>query len=211
MQTRATAGRGLGMTTITVQLSNCKYLGILKISMLVVNTGDCDHLEPYPVYSNIHHNVNLTSWDKPWIPELDWLNSYLNLSTYLQNTLEGLAVGYKITKYAKYFTSTRWGCILMFRWDAELADAYYLEHYSNTNKTMVICTPHIPMETRHFKNSMTFCNYYQLGYLKWLYKQGDLSYILSTSGGVPLLVALVTAGMITIAGMFGEYIPSALP
>ena len=138
---------------------------------------------------------------------------------YLQNTLEGLAVGYKITKYAKFFTSARWGCILIFRWDAELADAYYLEHYANTNKTMVICTPHIPMEANHFKNkaktktmnSMIVCNYYQLGYLKWLYKQRDWSYIWNTSGGVPLRVALVAAGMITITGVFGEYIPSELP
>ena len=34
---------------------------------------------------------------------------------------------------------------MMFRWDAELADEYYLEHYADTNNTMYMCTPQIPM------------------------------------------------------------------
>ena len=102
---------------------------------------------------------------------------------------------------------------MMFKWDAELADSYYLKHYANTNRTMAICTPHIPMRPDHFKNkvkthtlkSMIICNYYQLGYLKWLYQQGDLGYIWNVSGGIPLRVALVVAGMITITGLAGEY------
>ena len=76
---------------------------------------------------------------------------------------------------------------------------------------MVICSPHIPMRQDHFKNkvkthtikSMIICNYYQLGYLKWLYKPGDFGYIWNTSGGVPLRAALVAAGTITITGLFG--------
>ena len=180
----------------------------------VFNLGECDHLPLYPVYSEqIHQNLNITTWDKTWPSEIDWLNSYINLSSYPQIALEGLTVGYKTTKYAKYFTSSRWGCVMMFKWDAESADSYYLEHYGNTNRTMVICTPHIPMRPDHFRNkvnthtlkSMVICNYYQLGYLKWLYQQGDLGYIWRISGDVPLRVALVVAGMITITGVVGEY------
>ena len=158
------------------------------------------------------HNINTTSWNKPWPLEINWLDSHVNLSNYPRAALEGLTVGYKITKYAKYFTSSKWGCIMMFKWDAQLADSYYLKHYANTNRTMVICTPHIPMRPDHFRNkvrthtlkSMVICNYYQLGYLKWLYQQGDLGYIWRVSGGVPLRVALVVAGLITITGVVGE-------
>ena len=124
-------------------------------------------------------NFNLTSWDKPWIPELDWLNSYINLSTYEDIYLEGLAVGYRITKYAKYFFGTNFGCYLMFPYDADLADGYYMEYYNNTNKSMPLCTPIIPMRLDTFRkwvrtNSLLQCRYYQVGWLKEIYQQGDL-------------------------------------
>ena len=93
----------------------------------VFNLGECDHLPLYPVYSEqIHQNLNITAWDKTWPLEIDWLNSYVNLSSYPQAALEGLTIGYQTTKYAKYFTSSRWGCVMMFKWDAESVDSYYL-------------------------------------------------------------------------------------
>ena len=92
-----------------------------------------------------HGSYNLTTWDKPWIPEIDWLNSHINLSYYHQIILDGLAVGYKTTKHAKYYTDATWKCLLMFQNDPDLADAYYLKHHANTNSSMVLCTPQIPM------------------------------------------------------------------
>ena len=160
----------------------------------------------------LHQNINITAWDKPWIPELDWLNSYINLSIYDQIVLDGLAVGYKVTKYTKYMGSSHHGCFLTFRWDAELADAYYYEHYNNTNETLFLMTPYIPMRPNIFKewskrytsNPFMSWMYYRPGLLKELYQQGQLGYIWRTSG-VMLRVALVAAALITIIGVFGEY------
>ena len=62
---------------------------------------------------------------------------------------------------------------MMFQYDSDLADQYYLEHYANN--TMYICTPHIPMRPdMRSKYAQTFpdryymfrCDIYQLGYLK---------------------------------------------
>ena len=57
----------------------------------------------------------------------------------------------------------------MFPFDAELADDYYLEHYSDTNDTKYICTPHIPMRpdlrrkyAETHPRSMVRCYTYQL-------------------------------------------------
>ena len=117
-----------------------------KIICIFFNSGDCNHLEPYPVYSERQHsNLNLTSWNKPWPPEIDWLDSYINLSSYPTIVLEALAVGYRTSKYSKYFYTSEWGCAMIFQLDAELADAYYIEHYASTNDTKYICTPRIPM------------------------------------------------------------------
>ena len=158
------------------------------------------------------HNINLTNWDKPWIPELDWLNSYINLSIYDQIVLDGLAVGYKVTKDTKYMGSSHWGCSLTFHWDAELADAYYFEHYNNTNVTMLLMRPYIPMRPNIFKewserytlNPFISWMYYRPGLLKESYQRGQLGYIWRTSG-VSLHVALVAELIITLTGVFGEY------
>ena len=134
----------------------------------------------------------------------------MNLSTYEDIYLEGLAVGYRITKYAKYFFGTNFGCYLMFPYDADLADGYYMEYYNNTNKSMPLCTPIIPMRLDTFRkwvrtNSLLQCRYYQVGWLKEIYQQGDLSYIWNISGGVPLRIALIAAAFITIIGVLGVY------
>ena len=177
--------------------------------------GDCDHLDPYPVYSETqHHNINLTLLNKPWPPEIDWLNSYVNLSTYHHSVLEALAAGYRTTKYSKYFYTSEWGCIMMFQWDAELTDDYYLEHYADTNNTMYICSPRIPMrpdlrrkyaETHPNTYSMVMCGSYQLGYLKRFYQQRHSSYIFGADYPIQNRIYLIVTAIITITGVFGEY------
>ena len=145
---------------------------------------------------------------------MDWLNSHINLSYYHQIVLDGLAVGYKTTKYAKYYTDATWKCLLMFQNDPDLADAYYLKHHANTNNSMVLCTPQIPMTPDLFRKmvekytiySMILGVQYKLGYFRKLYAPGDWSYIWSTYGGVELRAALVAAALITITGVLGEYV-----
>ena len=56
------------------------------------------------MYSEIqNHNFNLTSWDEPWPREIDWLDKSMNLSTLSKDVLAGLFIGYRATKYAKYY------------------------------------------------------------------------------------------------------------
>ena len=158
-----------------------------------------------------HENMNITSWDKPWIPELDWLNSYINLSSYDQNTLDGLAIGYKLSTSTRYMESSHRGCYLTFHWDAELADAYYFEHYNNTNKTMLLFAPNIPMRPDTFKILSKFYHLiirmpYRPGLLKEMYQERDMGYLWSTYGGVRLRIALVAADLITIIGVFDKHL-----
>ena len=133
-------------------------------------SGDCDHLELYPVYLDMQqHTFNLTTWDKPWPPEIGWLDIYVNLSTLSEEVLEGLFIGYRTAKYANYYSSSTWGCFLMFPMDPDLADAYFTEHYANINKTMVMCTPYFPIEqTQQYASklfSLIVCFNYELGML----------------------------------------------
>ena len=161
----------------------------------------------------IYFLFNTDDWDKPWIPELDWLNSYANMSIYNQIVLDGLAVGYKVSKYTKYMGTSHYGCFLTFHYDAELADVYYFEHFNNTNKTMLTISPYIPMRPDTFKNwsklriahpLMITWMYYRPRLLKEIYQQGELGYIWRTSG-VSLRVALVAALLITFTGVIGKY------
>ena len=110
--------------------------------------------------------------------------------------------------------SSKWGCFLRFQWDAELADAYYYEHYNNTNKTMLLISPLIPMRHESFKklykiytsNPMIWMTwmYYRPGLLKEVYQQGDISFIWKVSG-VDMRMAFVAALVTTLIGVFGEY------
>ena len=172
--------------------------------------GDCDHLEPYPIYSDTQY-LNLTSWNNPWAPEIDWLNSYANLSSYHLIVLEGLAVGYRVTSYSRYYSSSEWGCILMFPWDPELADTYFIEHYAHTNNTMYICTPQYPVrpdmrrkyaQTHPNPYSMVACIIYHLGLLDNLYKEGFSTVVFS-----PVFLGYIYVGLlavICITGILGE-------
>ena len=66
----------------------------------------------------------------------------------------------------------------MFNWDPELADASYFEHYNNTNNTMILISPLIPMRPDTFKmasNSPTRTitwHFYRPGLLKEFYQAG---------------------------------------
>ena len=172
--------------------------GIIS-AFFLFHLADCDH----PVYSETkHQNVNLTTWNKPWPPEIDWLDSYVNLSSYHPNILELLAVGYKTTENAKYFAFSEWGCIMMFQWDAELADSYYLEHYAGTNDTKYICTPYIPMrpdmrrkyaQTYPDRHSMVRCSIYQLGFIKRRHFP------------IESRIFVIAAPLVLIIGVVGEY------
>ena len=182
-------------------------------SCFLFNSGDCDHLELYAIYSQIQHDINLTIWDKPWPPEIDFLDSYVNLSSYHPIFLEALAVGYRTTKNAKYFYTSEWGCLLMFQYDFDLADQYYLEHYADTNDTMYICTPRIPVrpdlrrkyaETHPNRYNMVRCDVYQLGYFKRLYQMYHWSYIFSADYPFVALIYDIVIAIISIVGIFGE-------
>ena len=185
---------------------------IKRLRICFAYSGDCDHLEPYPVYIDTQYqNFNLTTWNKPWRPEIDWLDSYVNLSSYHPIVLEALAVGYRTTKYSKYFSSTEWGCILMFPMDSELGDEYYMKYYADTNDTMYMCTPYIPVrpdmrrkyaQTHPHIYSMVGCIIYQLGYLEKLYKVRN---IFSTHGSVQDQIFLPIAAAVIVCGGFGEY------
>ena len=156
-------------------------------------------------------SINITSWDKPWIPELDWLNSYRNLSTYDQNVLDALAVGYKVSKYTKYRGTSKWGCFLTFRWDEELAHAYYLEHFNNTNETLLLMAPNFPvrpgvseeLSKRRLSSSILGLRY-RPGIIKEWYQQVEFGYIWRANG-VRIRLALAAAVLISIIGVFGEY------
>ena len=126
-----------------------------------------------------HHDINLTTCYKPWLPEIDFVDSYVNLSSYHPNYLIALTIGYRITKYSKYFVNSEWGCIMMFPMDPDLADAFYMQYVAGTNYTMAICTPYIPVrsdmrrryvQTHSYTYSMLSCYIYQPGFLKRLYE-----------------------------------------
>ena len=160
-----------------------------------------------------HKYINLTSWDKPWDPEIDWLNSYVNLSTYYSWELYGLITAYRNTKYSKYYSNTEWGCRLMFPIDPDLADAYYIKYFADTNNTMYMCNPRIQMnpdlrrkmaETHPSRYYIIRCSVYQLGLLKHFYTKNYWGTVFDERFP-EFCTYLVAAVLITIVGIFGEY------
>ena len=100
--------------------------------------------------------------------------------------------------------------MLTFFWDAELAESYYFEYYDNTNKTMFLYSPVIPMRPSSLRKyvkvfPVIYRKYYQPGVLKELYGQRQPGYIWKVYGGIPLRMALVAALMITFIGVCGQY------
>ena len=183
--------------------------------VFLLNLGNCDHLEPYPVYSETRHeDINLTTWNKPWPLEIDWLDSYVNLSSYHPNILQILALAYRSTKYAKYASHSKWGCMLIFPVDSELVDSHYMKYYANTNNTMYLCSPYFPVRPDMLRkyaqmypdrHSMAKCYVVQPGFLKHYYRFGHWTYIFSPYFPVEWRVTVLTAVLICFIGLFGEY------
>ena len=133
------------------------------------DVGNCDHLDPYPVYSGTHHNINFTTWNEPWHPEIDWLDSYVNMSSFSQDILDGLFLGYRLSKRDKYFFRGEYGCWILFEFDIEVIQAHYLKYYADTNQSMLFCTPNIPMRSDVYRAWternywLVWCNNYYMG------------------------------------------------
>ena len=182
---------------------------ILVFNEIHFYSGDCDHLKPYPVYSE-QGNINLTSWNKPWAPELDWLDSYVNLSSHPQSTLDGLFTAYTLTTYSKYYYGTRSGCFVQFPIDYKLTYAYYSKHYENTNESLYLCIPSFPENREVLKEYIKkfnpiICFYYVREILESAFRGGEWGFIWSTYGGTALITALSAAGLIILIGLIGQY------
>ena len=171
--------------------------------------GNCDHLDPHPSYADFNHSTT-ASWNKPWPPEIDWLDPYVDLSAYSQKEWKGLAVGVRMVKTPKFSYRSEYGCRLNFNWDIELSQKYYLENYANkTNETMFVCGPHVVLdESKREQYGKIYWNiscwtYRGIGILEVFYQRGTWSYLWDTSGD-DLLAKMIVAGLINIIGFFGE-------
>ena len=146
-------------------------------------------------------------WNKPWPPEINWLDPYFNLSAVSQEIIDGIALGNRFTKFIRNASSSRFGWYAAIKINHDLADSYYIQHYMNTNKTMFVCVPifgrmnlMIAYYPREFwANSRN----YTLGIFK---SREDWSYIFSDAyGGVRLKLALSAVGVIAATGLFGKF------
>ena len=172
--------------------------------------GNCDHLDPYPVYSETQrHNINLTTWNKPWPPDIDWLDSYVNLSSLSQDVLDGLFLGYGFSNREDYRFDIESGCWIEFKFDIELTQAHYLKYYAHTNKNMLLCTPYIPMRPDVYRAwieqdySLGRCYNYYLGLLEELYGLGNFKDIWN-SGNLGMYLAVSAAILIILSGLIGK-------
>ena len=72
---------------------------------------------------------------------------------------------------------------MFFTFDIELTQAHYLKHYADTNKTLVLCSPTVPMRpdvNRYWTEkgyNLVMCNNYEFGLLEKIYGPGNLKYI----------------------------------
>ena len=67
-----------------------------------------------------HNDTSLISSNKPWPLEIDWLDSYVNLSSLSEDVLEGLFIGFRVTKHAKYLTQSHTECWMEFHFEVNL-------------------------------------------------------------------------------------------
>ena len=134
----------------------------------------------------------------------------MNLSTLSKDVLAGLFTGYRVTKYRKYYSSSDWGCFLMFPLDSDLVDVYFLEHYANRNKTMLMCTPYFQIVKKQQYVVKVFfmivCFNYKLGMLKAWFERVKWRYVWDTFGGFLLVMSLSVAVVITLSGVFCEWV-----
>ena len=153
--------------------------------------------------------INLTSWNKPWPLEIDWLDSYVNLSSFSEDVLEGLFVGYRLSKRKKYFFQGENGCWMEFKFGIQLTQEYYLKYYAHTNKSMLLCTPYIPMRPDVFEawtkrdNSLVWCYNYYPGLLGKMYRRGTFRYVWN-SETLAMYLAVLAAIVIIVSGLIGN-------
>ena len=97
----------------------------------------------------------------------------------------------------------------MFPLDSDLADAYFLEHYANRNKTMLMCTPYfqIVKQQQYVVKvfSLIVCFNYKLGMLKAWFERVKWRCVWDTFGGFPVVMLLSVAAVITLSGVFGKW------
>ena len=116
-------------------------------------------------------------------PEIDWMNSYVNMSSFSGDVLDGLFLGYRVSNREEYRFRRGSGCWIEFKFDIELTQDHYLKYYAHTNKSMLLCTPNIPMRRDIYRNwierdySLLSCSNYHLGVLEKLYGRGNFKYI----------------------------------
>ena len=124
--------------------------------------------------------------------------------------IQGLTIGFRVVKYAKYFENSKFGCILIFNCDINLADQYYLDHFTNTNRPMFLCTPDVAVDVEKRKiylkhHSKIHCWRYQLGLMEILYTRHTWGHSWKYLKG-ELIATLSIIGTIAIAGVIGQFI-----
>ena len=103
------------------------------------------------------------------------------------------------------FQSRDW-MLDVFAFNVELIKAHYLEHYTNTNKTMVLSSPSVPMRPdvcRHWTNqgqNLVSCN--SVAHRIDAYAAGNIKYIWNTER-LELSLTFSTAMLITLTGIIG--------
>ena len=99
---------------------------------------------------------NSTTWPYPWPPHLHWLDPYLNLSSFSQEVIDGIVLGDKlklrIWNLSPHPTHGWW---IIFRTDADLADAYYNKYHANSSENMFMCTPQFMNPKYRYKLNRT--------------------------------------------------------
>ena len=95
-----------------------------------------------------------------------------------------------------------------FKFDIELTQEYYLKYYADTNKSMLLCSPSLPMRPDIYRvwteqNPLVRCYNYYLGLLEQLYGFGNFKYIWN-SGTLGLYLAVSAAILIMFSGIIGK-------
>ena len=101
---------------------------------------------------------------------------------------------------------------MMFQAVPDLIDAHYMKYYANTNLTMYMCTPRIPVRPDMHRKyaqmypdtySMIRCYVVQPGFLKRGYEFGHWQHIFLNLS-VEWRIILIVETVIAIIGVFGE-------
>ena len=119
-----------------------------------------------------------------------------------------MAIGVRVTKVVKYYENSKYGCILRFHWDINLTEQYYLDNFANTNRTMQLCAPDVPIDVEQRQlykkyNTLVHCFTYEIGALEWRYTYTSWSHSWKYFR-LDLLITLSILGIIAITGAVGQ-------